>query len=367
MHGIALGTWLVLSVFLASLYMFVSSDKLAAVLPPNMVVIGSYVYSLAFGIGLFTSALALVIPSVAQRPVTDTQHGTLGSAIAKFGEPVVIILAVAASSFHLWNFGMKVATPNDMFSSAAAMVIADLAFLVAEKRTISELRARREGGRYDKFDLVLWGLFGLAVLGYLVLVNVYSVRYTAGTLQPDDPMLLRVIDFYGASPSILILCIGALALVTALVDKPAGGAASPAPATGGDERPWLVRQAATVKAARAALRGQPVGADRQLPAGTVAAKDGAGEAEELTDEDKRKIDAYAYVHDKSKTVKLPLPMDGHNKRSETGVPYDTTAELVMPDDEHNNEKPNQAPQRRGRRTDAERNQASGGASPESKS
>lgn len=221
LHGLALGTWLVLSIFLASLYMVNSSERLRAVLPAQLVLIGGYVYALTFAIGLFTSTLALVIPSAAERPIADAAHTTLGSVIAKYGEPVAIMLAIAASSLHLFLFGQNVAR-LDLFSTLAAMLIADLAFLVSEKRVVSELRARRDKGRYDKFDLILWGLFGLAVLCYLVLVNIFSVRHSAGTLDPGDPMLARVIDFYAASPSILILCLAALALITALVDKPSG-------------------------------------------------------------------------------------------------------------------------------------------------
>jgi hypothetical protein len=97
-----------------------------------------------------------------------------------------------------------------------------------------------------------------------------------------------------------------------------------------------VRQAETVKAARAALRGQTVGADRQLEAGAVVAKDSAGEAEELTDEDKRKIDAYAYVHDKSKTVKLPAP-----EAEFVGVakPGDTKVVKLSSESDHNTDDP----------------------------
>ena len=156
MHGISLGTWLILSVFLAAVYMATSSAVLSAELPPEMVSIGRWVYSLAFGIGLFTSTLALVVPSAAANPLTDMSHATIGAALSKFGEPVVIILAIAASSLHLFSFGVNVAK-LDLFSIVAAMVIADLAFLVAEKKTISEMKSRREVGRYDKFDLVMWG------------------------------------------------------------------------------------------------------------------------------------------------------------------------------------------------------------------
>lgn len=224
MHGISLGTWLVLSVFLAAVYMATSSPELRAELPPEMVSIGRWVYSLAFGIGLFTSTLALVVPSAAANPLADGSHASIGAALSKFGEPVVIILAIAASSLHLFSFGVNVAK-LDLFSIVAAMVIADLAFLVAEKKTISEMKSRREVGRYDKFDLVMWGIFGLLVLGYLVLVNIYAVRFTSNTLNTSDPTLRTVIDFYAASPSILILCLAALALITALVDSPAGAAA----------------------------------------------------------------------------------------------------------------------------------------------
>ncbi|HQW35958.1 MAG TPA: hypothetical protein PKY60_10995 [Thermoflexales bacterium] len=224
MHGISLGTWLILSVFLAAVYMATSSKELSAELPAEMVSIGRWVYSLAFGIGLFTSTLALVVPSAAANPLADGSHATIGAALSKFGEPVVIILAIAASSLHLFSFGQNVAR-LDLFSIVAAMVIADLAFLVAEKKTISEMKARREVGRYDRFDLVMWGVFGLMVLAYLVLVNIYAVRFTSNTLNMNDPTLHSVIDFYAASPSILILCLAALALITALVDAPAGQAA----------------------------------------------------------------------------------------------------------------------------------------------
>lgn len=246
MHGVSLGTWLVLSVFLAALYMVTSSPTMSRALPPEMVSIGEYVYALAFGIGLLTSALSLVIPSAAAHPLADGSHATIGAALSKFGEPVVIILAIAASSLHLFSFGQNVAR-LDLFSIVAAMVIADLSFLVAEKKTISELKSRRDAGRYDRFDLLMWGVFGLLVLGYLVLVNVYAVRFTSGALNMADPALHTVIDFYAASPSILILCLAALALITALVDSPAGDAVT---ITRQTNKPLTARAAARIRAQR---------------------------------------------------------------------------------------------------------------------
>jgi protein-S-isoprenylcysteine O-methyltransferase Ste14 len=217
MHGIALAVWLVLSVFLAGLYAFTSNELLASFVPEGMGNLGATVYALAFGIGLFTSTLALVVPAVAARPINDPTLPTLGSAVARFGEPLFLLLCIGASSLHLFTFGLEVAKVG-LFSTVAAMVIADLAFVVAEKRVLHELRARRAAGRYDKFDLIAWGVFGLLVLVYLVLVNVYSVRHSAGTLDAGDPLLKTVIDFYGASPTLLILSMAALALITAFVD-----------------------------------------------------------------------------------------------------------------------------------------------------
>jgi hypothetical protein len=248
MHGIALGAWLLLSLFLASLYALISSPDLARFVPDGMAEIGALVYALCFGIGLFTSTLALVVPAVAARPITDARMPTLGSAIARFGEPLFIIQCIGASSLHLFEFGIGVAKVG-MFSTVAAMVIADLSFLVAEKRVLHEVKARHAEGRYDRFDLIAWGIFGLLVLCYLVLVNVYSVRHTAGTLDAGDPLLKTVIDFYGASPALLILSMAALALVTAFVDVRAGGNV-----TNAEARPVLSRLAGTVRTQRAGLR-----------------------------------------------------------------------------------------------------------------
>jgi hypothetical protein len=273
MHGIALGTWLLLSVFLASLYALISSDDLADFVPDGMAEIGALVYALCFGIGLFTSTLALVVPAVAARPINDPNMPTLGSAIARFGEPLFIILCIGASSLHLFTFGLDVAKVG-MFSTVAAMVVADLSFLVAEKKVLHEVKARHAAGRYDKFDLVAWGVFGLLVLCYLVLVNVYSVRHTAGTLDAGDPLLKSVIDFYGASPTLLILSMAALALITAFVDVK-GGHAQPAQSSGA---PFAIRTADKIRATRAGLR-EIKGALRdtpapQLPAGITLADDG---------------------------------------------------------------------------------------------
>jgi hypothetical protein len=217
LHGVALAVWLVLSVFLAGLHAFITSDRLSAFVPSGMAELGATVYALAFGIGLFTSTLALVIPAVAARPIADASMPTLGSAVARFGEPLFLILCIGASSLHLFEFGIGVAKVG-LFSTVAAMVIADLAFIVAEKRVLHELKARHAAGRYDRFDLFAWGAFGVLVLVYLVLVNVYSVRHTAGTLATDDPLVRTVIDFYGASPTLLILSMAILALLTAFVD-----------------------------------------------------------------------------------------------------------------------------------------------------
>jgi hypothetical protein len=317
MHGIALGTWLLLSVFLASLYSLISSSDLAKFVPDNMAEIGALVYALCFGIGLFTSTLALVVPAVAARPINDPNMPTLGSAVARFGEPLFIILCIGASSLHLFTFGLEVAKVG-MFSTVAAMVIADLSFLVAEKKVLHEVKARHAAGRYDKFDMVAWGVFGLLVLCYLVLVNVYSVRHTAGTLNMGDPLLARVIDFYGASPTLLILSMAALALITAFVDVKAGASE---PAEGVRvTRPISTRAADAIRGTRAgiaevrgALRDTKTvtPADHQLTAGTTLAQDKAAELIRIAkerDEAEREHKA------------------GNTKTSENGTRYSTTVD-----------------------------------------
>jgi hypothetical protein len=294
-HGIAFSTWLVLSLFLAALYMFVSSEQLADVLPQSMVMLGAYVYALAFGIGLLTSAVALVVPSVAERPIA----GTLGATFAKYGETLVIVLAVSASSLHLFLFGQDVAK-LDLFSTITAMVIADLAFVVAEKRVVSEVKARRDTGRYDAFDLALWGAFGVAVLAYLVLVNIYSVRHTAGTLATNDPTLHMVIDFYGASPTLLLMALAVLSIITAFVDNPDGRNRS-RPDGGGlkIQRP---------------ISGRVAGAIR----------DTAASVNEIRD-------AWRDVRPGAGRLSAPKELARH-KFSGSGVPYDATAEFVMPEE-----------------------------------
>jgi len=221
MHGVALGTWVVLSVFLASLYMFVSSELLAKYLPDALITTGAIVYSLTFAIGIATSVVALVVPSVAAKKIIGDEFKSLGAAVSKYGETVAILIAIAVSSFHILSFGSNVAK-LDVFSVVAAMVMADLAFLAAEKRVVSELKSRADTGRYDRFDLIMWGLFSLFVITYLALVNVYSIRASAGTLDKSDPLFLKTLDFYGASPSILLLMIATLSIVTALIDNRVG-------------------------------------------------------------------------------------------------------------------------------------------------
>jgi hypothetical protein len=76
-------------------------------------------------------------------------------------------------------------------------------------------------------------------------VNIFSVRYSAGTLDMSDPMLRSVVDFYGASPTILILCAAALALVTAFVDIRDDE---------DDDRPTLTRLADRINAEREGFR-----------------------------------------------------------------------------------------------------------------
>lgn len=276
MHGLALGTWLVLSLFLAALYMFASSEQLAAVLPADMVFIGAVVYSLAFAIGLCTSVVALVVPSVAEKRIAgDGEHASLGSVVSKYGETVAIIIAIAVSSFHIFQFGQKVAK-LDLFSIITATIMADLAFLAAEKRVVSELKKRSETGRYDRFDLVLWGIFGLAVIAYLVLVNLYTVRYSAGTLDMTDPLFRLTLDFYGASPSILLFMLAALSIITALVDSKVGE--NPDAVQAG--KPFAIKAADTIRGAKAgwhtvksAVR-EPAQNAPQLPAGITLADDG---------------------------------------------------------------------------------------------
>lgn len=309
LHGLALGVWLVLSVFLASVYMFTASEQLRAVLPKVMADLGGWVYALAFGIGLFTSTLALVVPSVAARPIMDDAHATIGAALQKYGEPVLITLAIAASSLHLWSFGITIATPNDMFAAAAAMVIADLAFLVAEKRVVTELRARRAGGRHDAFDLFAWGAFGLLVLAYLVLVNVYSIRASAGTLDRSDPMFLRVVDFYAASPSVLVLATAGLALLTAFIDRPRGGGVIEGEARQVQRQPVGVRAAGFIRGQR-----ESWGDFRQALAGDRPRV--ADSAHQLS----------------SSTMAQDVPASAPRRVSELGVLYDATGEVSIPDD-----------------------------------
>lgn len=325
MHGLALGTWLVLSLFLAALYMFVSSEQLSAFLPADMITVGAVVYSLTFALGLATSVIALVVPSVAERKIADGEHATLGSAISKYGETVAIVIAIAVSSFHVLKFGQDVAN-LDIFSVITATIMADLAFLVAEKRVTTELKRRGETGRYDRFDLILWGVFGLAVIAYLVLVNLFTVRHSAGTLDMNDPLFKMTLDFYGASPSILLFLIAALSILTALIDNRVG---EPAQGAMNVQRPpsLSTRIAGGIHGARAgageirrALRNegaQP--ATPQLPAGMTLADDGMTEAEA------RKLVEGALKPDKE------LMVSG-KKVSENGTLYDTTG-FAVPRDE----------------------------------
>lgn len=302
MHGLALGTWLVLSLFLAALYMFISSDELSRFLPPDMITVGAVIYSLTFAIGLFTSVIALVVPSVAERRINDPEHQTLGSAVSKYGETVAIVIAIAVSSFHIFMFGQNVAK-LDMFSVITATVMADLAFLTAEKRVVSEMRSRAATGRYDRFDLIAWGVFGLAVISYLILVNLFTVRHSAGVLNEADPLFKATLDFYGASPSILLFMLALLSLVTALVDSKVGesSAAGTAPKVR-ISRPIAGRAADAIRGTRAGIaevkqawrENQPA----QLPAGTTLA-----------------VEHNAYSP----------------KRSEAGVPYDATGEVAHED------------------------------------
>jgi hypothetical protein len=317
MHGLALGTWLVLSLFLAALYMFASSEQLAQVLPADMVFIGAVVYSLAFAIGLFTTVVALVVPSVAEKRIADGEHATLGSAVSKYGETVAIIIAIAVSSFHIYQFGEKVAK-LDLFSIITATVMADLAFLAAEKRVASELKSRKAEGRYDRFDLILWGVFGLAVIFYLILVNLYTVRFSAGTLDMSDRLFQLTLDFYGASPSILLFMLAALSIITALVDTKVGGTA---PADNGT--PFAIRTADRIRATRAGI-GEIKAALREpsrpaLPAGTAATM---ASDSPLTPDQQAAILA-AVMEENEQLARQREPVKGTD--------YDTTGEVVNAD------------------------------------
>lgn len=221
LHGVALAVWLVLSIFLAALYMFASSPQLASKLPAILIELGAYVYALGFGIGLFTSTLSLVVPSVARRKIDDEAHPSLGSAVSRFVGPLVLVFAIGVSSLHIFSFGMEVAKVG-LMSSIAAMVIADFAFISAEKKVVSEVDSRRLTGRYDRADLVAWGFFALLVGLYLIAVNVFAIRHTAGTLTEGEPMLKLVTDLYGASPAILGLSYAALELFARMVNIEAG-------------------------------------------------------------------------------------------------------------------------------------------------
>lgn len=174
--------------------------------------LGQTFYSALFGLGIAISLTAVVASSATAIELVDSG----ASAIAGFATNFAIILAIATSSIHLYSFGVNIAKLS-VIETLSATIMADIAFLAIKANIQTQIDARQKQGRYDFFDLIAWSVFGVIVAVYLILINGFTVAESSGIAQ-DVEMRAFIVRAYGMSPTILLLGIAALTILTKTVD-----------------------------------------------------------------------------------------------------------------------------------------------------
>lgn len=174
--------------------------------------LGQTFYSALFGLGIAISLTAVVAARATLIELSDSG----ASAIAGFATNFAIVLAIATSSIHLYNFGVNIAKLS-VIETLSATIMADIAFLAIKANIQTQIDARQKQGRYDFFDLVVWSVFGVVVAVYLILINGFTVAESSGIAQ-DVAMRAFIVRAYGMSPTILLLGLAALTILTKTVD-----------------------------------------------------------------------------------------------------------------------------------------------------
>lgn len=174
--------------------------------------LGQTFYSALFGLGIAVSLTAVVASNATKVALSESG----ASAIAGFATNFAIILAIATSSIHLYNFGINIARLS-IVETLSATIMADIAFLAIKSNIQTQIDARQRQGRYDFFDLIAWSLFGVMVAVYLIIINGFTVAESSGVAQ-DAEMRAFIVRAYGMSPTILLLGVAALTILTKTVD-----------------------------------------------------------------------------------------------------------------------------------------------------
>lgn len=218
-HGAAFAGWMLIAVALAAFYVLDGSEFLRARAESfvrELFQLGQTLYSALFGIGIFVSLTAMTVERAMRAAPQDNARQTLADAMPQ----LAILLAMVTSAVHLWDFGSRVAL-SDLFSTLSATIMADAAFLAVKFNIQAQLEARRRTGGYDMFDLVAWSVFGVVIAVYLIAINGAAVLSRSA---PDIEAFRRegvvpfLITFYGMSPSVLLLGLAAMRVLTGVVD-----------------------------------------------------------------------------------------------------------------------------------------------------
>lgn len=214
-NGLAFGGHLIITVALSVFFVLQRSTVLqqtAGEFLSEFVELGRTFYSALFGLGIAISLTAIVASKATRVATVDSG----ASAIAGIATNFAVLLAIATSSIHLYNFGANIARLS-VIETLSATVMADVAFLAIKANIQTQLDVRKKLGRYDFFDLVVWSIFGIAVAVYLILINAYTVAEASG-LQQDLTLRATIVRLYGMSPTVLLLGIAALTILTKTVD-----------------------------------------------------------------------------------------------------------------------------------------------------
>lgn len=259
LHGISMLTWLLLAVFFSATYAAMSLVGITAetaasampgmlgnaFLPLEVIDTGRTLYSMVFAIGLITTMVSLIAANVMGNPLADVAHGSIGTALAHGGETVIVGLFVATSALHMLNYGLEFARVG-LFAALMAMVLAELTFVVSEKRVIAEITKRGANQGYDAFDLWAWGILAAFSLVYMVLVNYLYGRLAVNGGEADGWIFQFAKDFYGVSGPVFGGLLALLSVVTAAVNVNRGGVVTvsrPAQAQIGGGSPAALRMA----------------------------------------------------------------------------------------------------------------------------
>ena len=146
-HGLAFAGLMIITITLSAFYVINQSPQLkaeASKFLQEFVELGRIFYSALFGIGIAISLTAVVATKATRIKPADSG----AAAIAGMATNFAIVLAIATSSIHLYNFGVNIARLQ-VIETLAATIMADIAFLAIKSNIQTQIEARQQNGRYD--------------------------------------------------------------------------------------------------------------------------------------------------------------------------------------------------------------------------